>query len=196
MGHRYYDVALGAKGNCPARWLYFIGWSCISQRHASKRKRLDCQYLTWGRDQQWQETYLSAEKESRGVGASKPTRCELVQRKHQPVGCRPAPATVAPPPAQPDLGSGRSLGFSIGLPRAPAATGNTRNPANRNVQLRSCRPMAGRVRGWADWHWIPGYGAGGAGASCQVIAALVWRKVGEVRGHGGAPICSCARGWR
>lgn len=77
---------------------------------------------------------------------------------------------------------------AVGWPRAPAATGNTRNPANGNVQLRSCGPIAGRVGGWPAWRWLPGYGAASARASCQVVAEPVRRRAGEVGGHAPAPL--------
>lgn len=63
VGHRCYDVALGAKGNGPARWLYFVGWSCTSQSHISTRKGL---VSTCG--ELWQEVCLRGREPPRHGG--------------------------------------------------------------------------------------------------------------------------------
>lgn len=77
------------------------------------------------------------------MGASKPTRCGLEQCKHLLRRMQTRPGRRGPAPS---LTSGwAEPRDSVGLPRARAATGNVKNPANRNLQLRSCRPMEGRV---------------------------------------------------
>lgn len=104
----------------------------------------------------------------------------------------PAQASVAPPLVSPGVGG--DSGSVVSLPRALAATANKESPANRNVQLRSCRPIAGRVGGRLAWRWLPGHGAAGAGIDCQVVAEPVRWGAGQVRGHAGAPL-SPGSGW-
>ena len=55
------------------------------------------------------------------------------------------PGLRGPAPSQPGVGG--DSGSVVSLPRALAAAANMESPANRNVRLRSCRPIAGRV-GW------------------------------------------------
>ena len=77
-----------------------------------------------------------------------------------------------------------------------AAAANMESPANRNVRLRSCRPIAGRVGGRLAWRWLQGYGAAGAGTDCQVVAEPVRWGAGQVRGQAGAPLSRAPGGSR
>lgn len=99
-----------------------------------------------------------------------------------------------PAPSQPGVGG--DSGSVVSLPRALAATANMESPANRNVRLRSCRPIAGRVGGRLAWRWLQGYGAAGAGTDCQVVAEPVRWGAGQVRGHAGAPLSRAPGGSR
>ena len=55
------------------------------------------------------------------------------------------PGLRGPAPSQPGVGG--DSGSVVSLPRALASAANMESPANRNVRLRSCRPIAGRVGG-------------------------------------------------
>ena len=99
-----------------------------------------------------------------------------------------------PAPSQPGVGG--DSGSVVSLARALAATANMESPANRNVRLRSCRPIAGRVGGRLAWRWLQGYGAAGAGTDCQVVAEPVRWGAGQVRGHAGAPLSRAPGGSR
>ena len=99
-----------------------------------------------------------------------------------------------PAPSQPGVGG--DSGSVVSLARALAATANMESPANRNVRLRSCRPIAGRVGGRLAWRWLQGYGAAGAGTDYQVIAEPVRWGAGQVRGHAGAPLSRAPGGSR
>ena len=99
-----------------------------------------------------------------------------------------------PAPSQPAVGG--DSGSVVSLARALAATANMESPANRNVRLRSCRPIAGRVGGRLAWRWLQGYGAAGAGTDYQVIAEPVRWGAGQVRGHAGAPLSRAPGGSR
>ena len=185
-GSRYYDVALGAEGGYILR-----GGAGTLIEPCLRSNDLVFQGLTRPR------------RTTAGNVLVRRLLAGWETPQHSVVGTSSSTSSAAdssrldlrgPAPSQPGVGG--DSGSVVSLARALAATANMESPANRNVRLRSCRPIAGRVGGRLAWRWLQGYGAAGAGTDCQVVAEPVRWGAGQVRGHAGAPLSRAPGGSR
>lgn len=156
-------MAPGTRGDGPARLakLYRAEPTLAEQCLRTQEARLPVRKVRQKAD--YRRKFLCPGT-ARAVGASESeSRSDSWTRESKgSAGCSSSPGPVAPPPvwprpqcghatSRPRLQRGLGVGGAWGR-RRPATRarsyGNARDPANRDVRVRPCRPITGRAGGW------------------------------------------------